>query len=427
MEVEVRLFASLREYLPGVKTGEGTRLALPEGATVADLFAALAVPAEEVRQTFVNGRVVEPQRVLQEGDRVGIFPPVGGGSGEVPDTSAILAIDVGAGTQDILLYREGIPIENCVQLILPSPTVILAGKVAEATSRGRPLFLVGHVMGGGAVSGAVRAHLEAGLDVYATPAAAATLYDDPARVRAMGVKIVDSQPAGTESVTMRDVDLPALGAALAPFGVALPATVAVAVQDHGYAPHMSNRLFRFEHWRRFVAEGGDIKNLIYAEPPSYLTRMRAVREDVPGAYVMDTGAAAIWGALADEEVAGHRDEGLTVVNVGNAHTVVALLRGSRVEGLLEHHTGALTSAKLADYVSRLRRGEVREGEVFDDGGHGSCYAPSFQPSEGFAYVAVTGPNRGLAANLGYHFAVPYGDMMLAGCFGLVAALRAKVG
>ncbi|MBM7624189.1 hypothetical protein [Sporohalobacter salinus] len=36
---------------------------------------------------------------------------------------------------------------------------------------------------------------------------------------------------------------------------------------------------------------------------------------------------------------------------------------------------------------------------------------------------VTGPNRQLANGLGYYFAVPCGNMMLSGCFGLLAAAR----
>jgi hypothetical protein len=37
-------------------------------------------------------------------------------------------------------------------------------------------------------------------------------------------------------------------------------------------------------------------------------------------------------------------------------------------------------------------------------------------------MAITGPRRQLAEGLGY-FAAPNGDMMLSGCFGLVAAVR----
>ena len=46
----------------------------------------------------------------------------------------ILAVDIGAGTQDILLYEDGIPVENCVKLVLPSGTKQVAGKIARATA-----------------------------------------------------------------------------------------------------------------------------------------------------------------------------------------------------------------------------------------------------------------------------------------------------
>ena len=130
----------------------------------------------------------------------------------------------------------------------------------------------------------------------------------------------------------------------------------MAVQDHGYAPTASNRLFRFRHWRRFVEEGAEISDLLYENPPAYLTRMHAVQRDAPGAYVMDTGAAAIWGALCDDEVAARREDGVVILNVGNAHTIAVLLRGTRVEGLFEHHTGSLTGPKLAGYVEKLQAG-----------------------------------------------------------------------
>jgi uncharacterized protein (DUF1786 family) len=44
----------------------------------------------------------------------------------------LLAIDIGAGTQDILLYRESIPLEGSTKMILPSPTIIVARRIDEA-------------------------------------------------------------------------------------------------------------------------------------------------------------------------------------------------------------------------------------------------------------------------------------------------------
>ena len=80
MQVEVRLFATLRRYLPGLTAGQAQRLTLPDGATVADLLAALGVPDSESQHAFVNDFGVELNRVLHEGDRVGVFPQVGGGA-----------------------------------------------------------------------------------------------------------------------------------------------------------------------------------------------------------------------------------------------------------------------------------------------------------------------------------------------------------
>src|SRR5919202_702032 len=73
----------------------------------------------------------------------------------------ILAIDVGAGTQDILLWESDRSYENCVQLILPSHTQIFAGRIGERTAAGLDIYLTGALMGGGASSDAVAKHLPA--------------------------------------------------------------------------------------------------------------------------------------------------------------------------------------------------------------------------------------------------------------------------
>ncbi len=79
MQVEVRLFATLRRYLPSLKAGEGYTLNLPEGATVADALAALGVPVDDSQQAFVDGQAVGWDHVLKEGDSVRVFPPMAGG------------------------------------------------------------------------------------------------------------------------------------------------------------------------------------------------------------------------------------------------------------------------------------------------------------------------------------------------------------
>ncbi len=337
----------------------------------------------------------------------------------------VLAIDVGAGTQDILLWEEGQPMENQVKLVLPSWTTVLARQVQQATREGRPVFLTGNLMGGGPVVSAMKRHLQAGYAVYVTPRAALTIRDNLDQVRQRGYTLVEEPPAepGLLTLRARDVDLTAIAQALAPFGVTLPQTVAVAVQDHGECLEGSNRVLRFRLWREFVEAGGDITRLAYREVPAPYTRMRAVQQDAPGAILMDTGAAALWGILEDPVAAAHQEQGFTLVNVGNQHTIAALLKGQRILGLFEHHTVLMTPQKLARLVGELRAGTIRNEEVLADNGHGACVSPAYDPHQSGDFVAVTGPQRRMAEGLGYHFAAPYGDMMLTGCFGLVAATR----
>jgi uncharacterized protein (DUF1786 family) len=142
---------------------------------------------------------------------------------------------------------------------------------------------------------------------------------------------------------------------------------------------------------------------------------------------MDTGAAGVWGALDDPRVAAEAERGAILVNLGNMHTFGILLRGRRILGLFEHHTHLLTTEKLAALVAGLRAGTLDFETIFAEDGHGATFAADYRPAGGFDFVAVTGPNRHLARPLGWFEAVPHGDMMLAGPFGLIAAARDKAG
>ncbi|MFH2012793.1 MAG: DUF1786 domain-containing protein [Pseudomonadota bacterium] len=333
----------------------------------------------------------------------------------------ILAVDVGGGTQDILLYEENSLVENSVKLILPSQTRIIANRIAKITQEGKPIFLKGNLMGGGPCVGAIRNHISTGLEVFATELAAKTIHDNLTRVEKMGVKIVAEPPKEAVPVVMGDIDLNALEKTLFYFDIELPKKFAIAVQDHGECIDGSNRMFRFQHWKEFLQNDGEIYHLAYNNPPSYLTRMKAIKNDIPDAVVMDTGTAAIMGALCDPLIENENRNGVVIVNIGNQHTIGVLLKESRMKGLFEHHSGSMTTGKLKDYIHRLLNGTLTNEEVFEDGGHGCFIQPGFSLGNGFELISVTGPKRGLADGLGYYFAVPYGDMMLTGCFGLVKA------
>lgn len=339
-----------------------------------------------------------------------------------PLSTPLLAIDVGAGTQDILLYEPEREPENCLKLVLPSQTQVVGARVRAVTTERRPLHLQGEVMGGGASSDAMKAHLAAGLPLSATPAAAQTIHNDLERVAALGVTLRDDAPPDAMVVETGDVDVAALQDALTPFGVKLPGRLAVAVQDHGYQPGAGNNDVRFAYLQSLLNDGGDLRRMVYTTPPSGMTRMAAVSGAHPGSILMDTGAAAVLGALADPVVASAAaGDGAILVNVGNMHTFATLVRGDRLYGLFEHHTGGITAEIIGDLVEGLRSGTLDTTGFRDHfDGHGAALDPAYRKVGPFPFVTITGPNRRLARSLGYHEAAPHGDMMLAGSWGLVA-------
>ena len=81
MKVYVKLYSLLRKHHPGPDRSKPFAVELPEGATVAALAPALNLPAELVRSVFINNDAVEVDTILNDGDQIGIFPPVVGGLG----------------------------------------------------------------------------------------------------------------------------------------------------------------------------------------------------------------------------------------------------------------------------------------------------------------------------------------------------------
>ncbi len=343
----------------------------------------------------------------------------------------ILTIDVGTGTQDVLLFDADQELENCIKMVMPSPTAVVARRIRAATELGVPLLLDGVTMGGGPSHWAAMDHVRAGHAVYATPEAARTFDDDLEGVAGMGITVISEDEAagltGVERVTLRDLWVDEVRTALRAFGAddGFDA-VAVAVFDHGAAPPgYSDRVFRFDYLAERVRESADLTVFAFpreAIPPS-MTRLQAVAGSIDPAYpllVMDTAPAAVLGALEDPNVAER--SAAIVANVGNFHCLAFRLEGGRIVGVFEHHTGELSSAELEVFLDKLIAGTITNQEVFDDKGHGALM---FQPPASLPdpFLAITGPRRGLlkGSRLRPYLAVPHGDMMLAGCFGLLRA------
>ncbi|MFC1931750.1 MoaD/ThiS family protein [Chloroflexota bacterium] len=78
-KVEVKLYADLRRYYPKLKVNEALTITLDDGANLGNLLDELKIPREEITMTTINGKQKEEGYLLQNGDRAGIFPLIGGG------------------------------------------------------------------------------------------------------------------------------------------------------------------------------------------------------------------------------------------------------------------------------------------------------------------------------------------------------------
>lgn len=344
----------------------------------------------------------------------------------------ILCVDIGTGTQDILLFDSSTEIENCLQLVMPSPTVRVAQEIRAATQRGAAVLLEGTIMGGGPSHWAAQDHARAGLQVFASREAALSFDDELDKVEAMGFRVVSADEArqlDATRVTLRDVDLGAIVRSFEAFGVKPEFdALAVAVFDHGNAPPgMSDRTFRFQFLAERIRATGKLSGFAFMsdEIPERLTRMRAVASSMGGTtlraplMLMDTAPAAVRGALDDDVVRAHPNA--IVANVGNFHTLAFRFTEGAISGVFEHHTGELKKEQLENYLRRLADASLTNDEIFYSQGHGAViFDARPQPLD---FLAVTGPRRAmlLHSELKPYFAVPYGDMMLAGDFGLLHA------
>ena len=349
----------------------------------------------------------------------------------------ILTVDIGTGTQDIYLYDSRLDLENGFKLVVPSPTMMVRQQLQTATRNKESVLLIGVIMGGGPSHWAAEAHLNAGLEMFATPEAARSFNDDLDEVREMGIEIVSEDEAlqlakKTTQIELLDFDYQRIRNAMTGFGINLNdlAAVAVAVFDHGDSPPgYSDRQFRFDYLDSRIRDENRLSAFAFPgdEVPAIMTRLKAVvssaRELEAPLVVMDTAPAAVLGATYDMRV--KRKNRFLVANVGNFHTLAFRLSEKGIEGVFEHHTGLVDLEKLDRLLMSLADGSLKHEDIFEDHGHGALiYDTDPLPLTGGDFgVAVTGPRRSMMRNsvLRPYYAAPFGDMMITGCFGLLAA------
>jgi len=267
-------------------------------------------------------------------------------------------------------------------------------------------------------------------------------------VEALGIKIVSDDERrkmqGVDELELKDFDFKLISKTFGDYGVSLNdlGAIAVAVFDHGNAPAgISDRQFRFDYLDERIkahphsGAGNSLSAFAYlsSDIPRIMTRLQSVADsagELPcPLVVMDTAPAAVLGANFDPTVSKHKQK--IICNVGNFHTLAFRLGEKGIEGVFEHHTGEIDLAKLESLLRRLADCSLKHEDVFNDMGHGALMYTdgAFEFGKEEFDVVVTGPRRSMfgtggsrsAPTLRPYFATPFGDMMIAGCFGLLAA------
>ena len=74
MQITVKLFANFRigHFISELRE-------FPDGTRIGDVIALLGIGAGEIGTIMLNNRHADPAHLLQEGDRLALFPLVGGG------------------------------------------------------------------------------------------------------------------------------------------------------------------------------------------------------------------------------------------------------------------------------------------------------------------------------------------------------------
>lgn len=79
MQVKIKLFATLRDYLPKESDGKSCQMDIDEKTTIDQIIAQLHIPGDIPKIILVNGRNGSLNQTLKADDEVSIFPPVAGG------------------------------------------------------------------------------------------------------------------------------------------------------------------------------------------------------------------------------------------------------------------------------------------------------------------------------------------------------------
>jgi len=79
MAFKVFLSSTLRQYIPGYDPSEGAEFSLNRKITVSELCKLMDIPGDKIKIVMVDGKSESFDYELEGDERIGFFPPVGGG------------------------------------------------------------------------------------------------------------------------------------------------------------------------------------------------------------------------------------------------------------------------------------------------------------------------------------------------------------
>jgi uncharacterized protein (DUF1786 family) len=379
----------------------------------------------------------------------------------------ILAIDVGKGTEDILLLDESKPIENTIQIVLPSTAQILRDQLYNDDSD--LIFISGSLMAGEPWHKVVYDKCaENPNSVIMTETAARSLRYNLDQVRAKKVKILSDSEFDKEyeknkkkqdeikefpmypnrfsisHYSISDINFDRIEAILAASDIDPNdiSKVLLCVQDHGEPvdANQSARDYRMSAIYSRLDNNGRLEDLMFRsdEIPQELPRLNSVAESVlkyfshlstNDVYVMDSSPSVVLGVVGDlypKDITV--DNKHLIVNLGNGHTLAAFMKGDVVELLYELHTGGLITDSFFEELDLILKGKLTHEDVLQKGAHG-IYRRN-NPDENqiistYLPILVIGPNREKIKNIHdeISFSHPGGSMMMSGPLGLIRAFN----
>lgn len=347
----------------------------------------------------------------------------------------ILTIDIGAGTTDVLVYFPDTGEQY--KAVAVSPIKKMAQMIQNEK---RDLLITGTIMGGGAVSNALVRHAQS-YKVYMTVETAQTINDDLKKVREKGITIISGKEEEllqgdkkNKHLTFGDLSPSGIRALLSELGLEWKfSSVAGAVQDHGVCPEGVTALdFRHQVMKQRIEGNPYPEQFLYAyeEIPEYLTRMKATGNLLATLphhklFMMDTGMAAIVGASLDPRLQGCTH--FIIVDIGNSHTLGAVLSAGAIGGFFEYHTNSVTPQRMKELLINLGNGNLNHRDIIAEGGHGA-YIRSCPGFDRIEKIVVTGPRRKeimQGVRLEYIDGAPLGDNMMTGTAGILESIRRR--